>query len=297
MRILLIGVTGQVGHELFASLSNLGTVIPTTAPNEKATAITLDLADPWYLASVIDDLRPDVIVNAAAYTAVDRAESDLETAMKINGDALATIGREAKRIGATVVHYSSDYVYSNQGDQLIEEHEKEKPINAYGITKLAGDHALATSGADYMIFRTSWVYGVTGSNFVKTMLRLGMEKETLSVVSDQFGVPTCARTLADITAMALTARRPNGIYHVVNSGEAVSWYEFAKTIFELAYQWGYQGKLKKVLPISSEDYKTMALRPKNSRLSCQKLHDVLGIKPAHWQTMLEWSMPLLLKTL
>lgn len=297
MRILLIGVNGQVGHELFASLSNLGTVVPTTAPGERATAITLDLADPWYLARVIDDLRPDVIVNAAAYTAVDRAESDVETAMKVNGDALATIGEEARRIGATVVHYSTDYVYSSSGDHLLEEHEKENPINAYGVTKLAGDRALIASGADYMIFRTSWVYGITGNNFVKTMLRLGMGKETLSVVSDQFGFPTSARTLADITALALAAKRPNGIYHVVNSGEAVSWHGFATAIFELAHQAGYQGKIKKVLPISTEEYKTPAQRPKNSRLSCKKLHNTLGLRPAHWRTMLEWSLPLILKTI
>jgi len=297
MRILLIGVTGQVGHELFAGLSNLGDVFPTRALGEDSEAIELDLADPWHVAVVIDDVRPDVIVNAAAYTAVDRAESEFETAMKINGDALATIGREAKRIGATVVHYSTDYVYSSHGEHYLEEHEREDPINVYGATKLAGDHALATSGADYMIFRTSWVYGIVGNNFVKTMLRLGMEKEALSVVSDQFGLPTSARTLADITAMALTAKRPNGIYHVVNSGNAVSWHQFATTIFELAYECGYQGKIKEVLPICSEQYKTPALRPKNSRLSCKKLHDVLGIKPAEWRTMLEWSLPLILKTL
>jgi dTDP-4-dehydrorhamnose reductase len=302
-KILLTGVTGQVGTELYISLQNLGEVIPTIAPGEKfwGKALTMDLADPASIRSVINEVKPTLIVNPAAYTAVDKAEEQTTLATKINSEAPAILSELSQKLSASLIHYSTDYVYPGVGTAPYHEESPLGPLNHYGKSKLAGDQAILASKGASLIFRTSWVYGIIGQNFVKTMLRLGKDRATLKVINDQWGAPTFARTLADVTALII-ARGGNdlnsyfsehhGVYHLVNGGET-NWHEFAEKIFELARLQGYAGDVSEIIPIPTSEYPTPAKRPHNSRLSCEKLKAHFGITPPEWQTALAWAMPLI----
>jgi dTDP-4-dehydrorhamnose reductase len=304
-KILLTGVTGQVGTELYAVLQNIGEVVPTIAPGEKfaGAALTMDLCDPNAITRVVHEVKPDIIVNPAAYTAVDKAETDRELTTAINSAAPGILAQLAHQTKATLIHYSTDYVYPGQGECRYTEESATGPLNHYGASKLEGDQAVMANGESCLIFRTSWVYGIIGNNFVKTMLKLGKDRPTLKVINDQIGAPTFARTLADITAMILAqggrdlyhyGKTHRGVYHLVNGGET-SWWQFACKIFELARLHGYEGAVQEVLPISTAEYPTPAKRPHNSRLNCDKLGEHFGLRPSHWEAALAWAMPQILR--
>lgn len=285
MKILLTGATGQVGWELARSLQPLGEVV--ACDRRRA-----DLSAPGSLAALVESVAPQVIVNAAAYTAVDRAEQEPELADTINGAAPVALAAAARRAGALFVHYSTDYVFDGSGDAPRREDAPVAPINAYGRSKLAGEQAIARAGADWLVLRTSWVYASRGSNFVNTMLRLGAERESLKVVADQVGAPTSARLIADATAHVVRqalAERAQGrfapeVLHLCAAGET-SWHGFAQAVFdgwrELAGRDSL--KLRELAPISSAEYPTPAARPLNSRLDCSRLRERFGILLPDWR--------------
>lgn len=277
-KILLLGSGGQVGRELALPLSALGIV--QTAPRG-----TLDLSQTGTIVSKIRAFAPDIIVNSAAYTAVDKAEIEPDLAEKINHFAPQAIAKVAEEIGAYFVHISTDYVFDGSKASPYQETDNTNPLGIYGQSKRRGEIAIMDSGCDFLIVRTAWVYGVQGTgNFVKTMLRLGKERQEIRVVADQIGSPTWAKDLA--TAIAnLTEKRATGIYHYTNSGMA-SWYDFAVAIFEEARSLGMSLKVEKVIPIDTEDYPTPAQRPAYSVLSHHKLVQTLGDFPPHWRQSL-----------
>ncbi len=285
MKILLFGKTGQVGWELQRSLAPLGEVI---ALDTRSQDYCGDFLNPAGLAQTVLALRPDVIVNAAAYTAVDKAESDSANAHTINATAQGNVAQAAMQIGATVVHYSTDYVFDGSGSTPWCETDTPAPLSVYGASKLAGEQAIAASGVRHVIFRTSWVYGARGGNFAKTMLRLGQEREALGVIDDQVGAPTGADLLADITAHAITRLAANpqlsGLYHLTAAGET-SWYGYAQHVFEQARLNGVALKLDNAQfkPIPTSAYPTAAQRPLNSRLNCSKLKSQFDIYIPTWQ--------------
>jgi dTDP-4-dehydrorhamnose reductase len=303
--ILLTGVTGQVGGELYNCLQHLGKVVPTVARGERVGghALEMDLTDPDSIMQVCASVRPSLIVSPAAYTAVDKAEQEESTAYAVNAKAPEVLAAAAKKYGAALVHYSTDYVYPGVGTEPHTELSPVGPVNVYGKSKLAGDEAIVASGVPHLILRTSWVFGIYGHNFVKTMLKLGSERDTLKIISDQIGSPTSARSLADITAMMLASVRTKhgfaaladrgGTYHVTNSG-FTSWHDFALEIFRIARLHGRELKIKTVEPIPTESYPTPARRPRNSRLSLAKLSESYGIAPSGWQEALAWVMRALL---
>lgn len=283
MKILLLGKNGQVGWELQRSLAPLGELVSL---DRHSTDYCGNLADRDGLRHTLQTLKPDLIVNAAAYTAVDKAETDRDTAMLINGLAPQVMAQEAQRSGALLVHYSTDYVFNGRGVEPWAESAVASPVNYYGQTKLAGEQAIRTSGCQHLIFRTSWVYAARGSNFAKTMLRLAAERDTLSVIADQHGVPTSAELLADVTAHAITAtlRQPtlSGLYHLVPGGET-NWHAYAQFVLDFARAQGKPLKAGTVTPIPTSAYPTPAARPLNSRLSNQKLQQAFGLRLPHWQ--------------
>ena len=277
-RILVFGKDGQVGQAL-GGLLGLEAVMYGRAE--------ADFLRPESLRSLVQLANPLAVINAAAYTAVDRAEDEESAAFTINAEAPLVLAEECKKLGIPLVHYSTDYVFNGTGTRPWHEDMPAAPANIYGKSKRAGEEAIISVGGDYLIFRTSWVYDANGRNFLTTMLRLGAERERLSIVSDQIGAPTYALHLADRTITALhrainTPRFPSGIYHVCNGGET-SWYNFAKSIFTYARQMGYDLKVAEVQPILSADYPTPAKRPKNSRLDCSKAQQALGIVMPHWE--------------
>ncbi|MEC4719269.1 dTDP-4-dehydrorhamnose reductase [Noviherbaspirillum sp. CPCC 100848] len=274
MRILLTGRSGQVGYELERSLQGLGEVVALDRAG-------MDLSNLDQVRETILGLRPALIVNPAAYTAVDRAESEPELAMRINGEAPAVMAEAARRIGAAMIHYSTDYVFDGSKPGPYSEDDATAPINVYGRTKLAGEQAIEASGIPYLIFRTSWVYGARGHNFLLTMQRLARERDELRIVADQTGAPTWCRTIADTTAHVVTAlqcapaqaglneprwREKTGLYHLAAQGQT-TWHGFAQTI--VAH--GSSIRKPRVLPITTQDYPLPARRPANSVLSCDKL--------------------------
>jgi dTDP-4-dehydrorhamnose reductase len=285
MKILLFGKTGQVGWELQRSLAPLGEVIALDTRSQDHCG---DFLNPTGVAQTVLSIRPDVIVNAAAYTAVDKAEADSANAYTINATAPQAIAQAAMQIGASMVHYSTDYVFNGSGSKAWTELDTPAPLSVYGASKLAGEQAIAASGARHLIFRTSWVYAARGGNFAKTMLRLAQEREALSVINDQIGAPTGADLLADVTAHAIVrlAAQPQlaGLYHLAAAGET-SWYGYAQHVFALARAQGKALKLDdaQLKAIPSADYKTAAQRPLNSRLECSKLKSLLGLHIPHWQ--------------
>lgn len=283
MKILLLGKNGQVGWELQRSLAPLGELVSL---DRHSTDYCGNLADRDGLRHTLQTLKPDLIVNAAAYTAVDKAETDRDTAMLINGLAPQVMAQEAQRSGALLVHYSTDYVFNGRGVEPWAESAVASPVNYYGQTKLAGEQAILASGCQHLILRTSWVYGARGSNFAKTMLRLAAERDTLNVIADQHGAPTSAELLADVTAHAISAtlRQPalSGLYHLVPSGET-SWHAYAQFVLDFARAQGKPLKAATVTPIPTSAYPTPAARPLNSRLSNQKLQQAFGLHLPQWQ--------------
>lgn len=290
--ILLTGAGGQVGWELARSLMPLGDVV---APSRAE----FDLARPAALRDHLHRTRPDVIVNAAAYTAVDQAESEREQAMTINAQAPAVMAEEARRLGALFVHFSTDYVFDGSKSGAYVEEDEPNPQNAYGRSKLAGEDAVRASGADHLIFRTSWVYAARGRNFLRTVLRLAGERDELRMVADQVGAPTCARLIADVTALALresigerrAGRFASGLYHLSAQG-ATSWHGFAARIVDLARAVPSLGPIRTetVTPIASSDYPLPARRPLNSRLSSDRLMGRFALQLPGWERCLECVM-------
>lgn len=288
MKLLVTGANGQVGWELARSLMPLGEVI--TLDRSRC-----DLSRPETLAALVADLAPDVIVNAAAYTAVDKAESEEALATTINGVAPGELARAAKTVGALLVHYSTDYVFDGTKTGPYTEDDPVVPVNAYGRSKLAGEVAIRESGCDHLILRTTWVFAARGGNFVRTMLRLGAEREQLRVVADQHGAPTWARNIADATAhivaQAQRERRTrtfaSGIFNLTATGDT-SWHGFAEAIFATARDSLPELVLKvaNVEPIPASAYPTPAARPANSRLAGDRLAARFGIAMPHWQDAL-----------
>ncbi len=285
MRILLLGKNGQVGWELQRSLAPLGELI--SLDRHLLNGLQGDLSDLEALRATIRHLKPNVIVNAAAYNAVDKAESEKELAALINTQAVAVMADEAFALNALLVHFSTDYVFSGEGDAPWREDDPVAPLNQYGISKRAGEEAIVASGCSHLIFRTSWVYSVRGNNFAKTMLRLAREREALNVIFDQVGAPTGADLIADVTAHAIlkVTQSPDlaGIYHLVAGGE-VSWHGYASHVIEFARKIGEQLKVTEVNPIESAAYPTPARRPLNSRLDTQKLRNNFALCLPEWQS-------------
>lgn len=287
MKILLLGSAGQVGWELQRSLCPLGQLV---ALDRRSTDFCGDLANLSGLADTVHTVRPDVIVNAAAYTAVDKAESDIGTAYTVNAEAPGALAEAARAVDALLVHYSTDYVFDGSGQRPWIETDPTGPLGVYGSTKLEGEKRIALQGCKHLILRTSWVYASRGGNFAKTMLRLAGERERLSVVNDQFGAPTGADLLADVTAHMVRSVRggsgqPGGIYHVAAGGET-SWHEYARFVVEQAIKAGRVLKASPdtIDPVPSTAFPTPALRPHNSRLCTDKLRTNFDIQLPAWQT-------------
>ena len=285
MKILLFGKGGQVGWELQRSLSVLGSV---TALDFDSTEHCGDFANPAGVAETVRALRPDVIVNAAAHTAVDKAEGEADFARTLNATTPGAIAQEAAKLGAWLVHYSTDYVFDGSGSSPWMETDTPAPLSVYGRTKLEGEQLIAQSSAKHLILRTSWVYAARGGNFAKTMLRLAQERERLTVIDDQWGAPTGADLLADVTAHALRhlQQRPQdaGLYHCVAGGET-NWNQYAKYVLAHAKQAqpAIEIKAKEVAPVPTSAFPTPAVRPHNSRLSTHKLQSTFGLQMPHWQ--------------
>lgn len=284
MKILLLGKNGQLGWELQRSLGVLGEVV---ALDRHSPDLCGDLTNLARLAQAVRAVRPDVIVNAAAYTAVDKAESEPVLARAVNALAVGVLAQEAQALGAWLVHYSTDYVFDGSGTRPWRETDAPAPLNVYGQTKLEGERLIQAANPRHLIFRTSWVYGARGGNFAKTMLRLAQTRERLTVIDDQFGAPTGAELLADVTAHAIrqAVKAPGlaGVYHVAAGGET-TWFSYAKMAIALASRSELATKLvvKSVDPISTTAFPTPARRPLNSRLDTTKLQAALGLTLPDW---------------
>ncbi len=282
MKLLLLGKGGQVGWELQRSLAPLGELVALG----RAEA---DLSRPEQVAETVLTLRPDVIVNAAAHTAVDKAESEPELARTLNALAPSALAKAAQQIGALLVHYSTDYVFDGSGSEPWNEDDATRPLSVYGRTKLEGEQLVAQHCARHLVFRTSWVYAARGGNFAKTMLRLAKERERLTVIDDQFGAPTGAELLADVTAHAIrgTLHEPAkaGIYHLAAAGET-TWHGYARFVLEQAQAAGVELKATPatVDPVPTRAFPTPAARPRNSRLATIKLQTAFDLSLPHWQT-------------
>jgi len=282
--ILVTGVNGQVGFELLRSLQGLGRVVA-------ADRSILDFSDPARARDVVREIKPTIIVNPAAYTAVDKAETDEAAARMINAEAPRVLAEEAAKSGATLIHYSTDYVFDGTKDAPYVEEDATNPQNVYGRTKLGGELAIAASGCDHLILRTSWVYGRRGKNFLLTMLKLGAERPELRVVADQVGAPTWSRTIADTTAhivaRGLAATRADwwcehsGIYNLT-AGGSTSWHGFANAIFDMTMG----ERAPTITPISASEYPVPASRPANSRMSGRKLADTFDLRLPTWDAAL-----------
>ena len=284
MKILLLGKNGQVGWELQRSLSVLGELTALDRHSEPCG----DLSQPEQLAATVRELRPDVIVNAAAHTAVDKAESEVDLARTLNVTAPAALAQAAALTGAWLVHYSTDYVFDGSGQQPWREDAATGPLSVYGQTKLEGEQAIAASGCKHLIFRTSWVYAARGGNFAKTMLRLAQERERMTVINDQHGAPTGADLIADVTAHAIRSalQTPDlsGLYHLVAGGET-TWHGYASHVVARAREMRPElaWKVGEIAPVPTSAFPTPAQRPLNSRLNTHKLQQAFGLALPHWQ--------------
>lgn len=285
MKILLLGKNGQVGWELQRSLAPLGEVIALGSDSMQWCGNFQDLAG---IEATVRAIAPDVIVNAAAYTAVDKAESDADACTTVNARAPGVLAAVAAETGALLVHYSTDYVFDGSGEAPRDEAAPTGPLSVYGRTKLEGEQAIVRSGCQYLIFRTSWVYAARGGNFAKTMLRLAGERERLSVVADQIGAPTGADLIADVTAHAVRSARTqpelSGIYHLAAAGET-SWHGYASYVIDFARQAGARIQVanEAIAAVGSEAFPTPAARPKNSRLDTKKLQSAFSLTLPDWQ--------------
>lgn len=294
MRILLLGANGQVGFELQRSLAPLGTVLPATRSGRLpggAHCLRADLADAGQLAALLDVQRPHLVVNAAAYTAVDRAEDEPELALRVNGSAVGELARWCAADNAALVHFSTDYVFDGTATTPYREDHPTAPLGAYGRSKLAGEDAVRASGCRHLLLRTAWVYGARGSNFLRTMLRLA-DRDTLGVVDDQLGAPTPARHIAAATAALLAMGRGQadtfhlaaaGTFHLAAAGEC-SWHGFAAAIFEQAVAAGLLQRAPALEPLTTDQYPTRARRPRYSRLDCSRLATQTGLRLPDWRT-------------
>ncbi|OGB20890.1 MAG: dTDP-4-dehydrorhamnose reductase [Burkholderiales bacterium RIFCSPLOWO2_02_FULL_57_36] len=296
MKILLVGKNGQVGYELERSLQGIGEIVSVDRTK-------MDLANLRQVRDIVQQIKPSLIINSAAYTAVNEAESESELAMCINGDAPGVMAEEAFKLGATMIHYSTDYVFDGakrgpQGELVAyTEEDVPNPINIYGKTKLAGEKLIVASGCPYLIFRTSWIYGTRGENFLLTMLRLAQENDELSVIADQYGAPTWSRTVSAVTSRILREafhskkttkwwEGISGIYHLTSQGNT-TWFGFAQAIMMKAAQLGLLDKqAPSIRPISTKDYSTPVLRPLNSLLNSERLARSFGISCPAWQDSL-----------
>jgi len=285
MKILLLGKNAQVGWELQRALAPLGEVVAL----DRRTTPAADLSDPESLAATVRDVRPDAIVNAAAHTAVDKAENEAALARAVNTTAPAVLAREAAALGAWLVHYSTDYVFDGSGTAPWTESAPVAPLSVYGQTKADGEAAIRLSGCRHLVFRTSWVYAARGGNFAKTMLRLARERDRLTVVADQFGAPTGADLIADVSAHALRTAlsRPevSGTYHLVAAGET-SWHGYARHVIEHARAAGQEIRVPAdaIEPVPTSAFPTPARRPANSRLDTTRLRNTFGLTLPSWQS-------------
>lgn len=291
--ILLLGSRGQVGAETLPLLREIAEVV---SPRREE----LDLTDEPAVRAVVRDLKPRWIVNAAAYTAVDEAETEARTAYRLNGELPGILGEEASRMGAAVVHFSTDYVFSGDGQRPWTEDDPTNPLNVYGASKLAGERALAASGADHFIFRTSWVFGAHGKNFLRRVLQLSLGRDEMKVVDDQTGSPTWSRTLAQLVGhtiqraegraklnganLAAAMRSMGGLYHA-SSGGYTTWFGFASQILQIAREAMPEKFMTTLTPIPSIARPAAALRPMNSRLNCERLTNELEFEMPHWQSV------------
>ena len=286
MKILLFGKGGQVGWELQRSLAPLGELVALDADSQDLCG---DFTNLEGIAQTVRSIAPDIIVNAAAHTAVDKAESEPKLAHTINALAPSVLAQEAMRSGAWLIHYSTDYVYGGSGDKPWLETDSTGPLSIYGKTKLDGENFIRATGCKHLIFRTSWVYAARGGNFAKTMLRLAQERDSLTVINDQIGSPTGADLLADVTAHAIRTalQRPqvSGLYHLVASGQT-SWHDYARYVIDYARQAGIEIKVtpEAIRPVPTSAFPLPATRPKNSRLNTQKLQNTFGLNLPHWQS-------------
>jgi len=287
MRILLTGVTGQVGSALRAPLSAFATLLP-------ADRGQLDLSQPATLSSALDRLKPDLIVNPAAYTAVDLAEDECELAFRVNSDAPAAMAQWAARHGVPLLHFSTDYVFDGSGETAWREEDAPAPLSAYGSSKLAGERAIINAGGRHLIVRTSWVYAAQGKNFLRTMVRLAGERKELRIVADQFGAPTSARIIADAVVQILRKEcrgsgdpfnHEGGLINISASGET-SWHGFADAILAGLKRRGVKLETEQLVAIATSEYPTRAARPRNSRLDHGRLNDRYGIVMPSWRTAL-----------
>ncbi|MFZ5467451.1 MAG: dTDP-4-dehydrorhamnose reductase [Pseudomonadota bacterium] len=283
MKILLLGKNGQVGWELQRALAPLGELV--ALDREGKDGMCGDLSRPDDLPRTVRDLAPDVIVNAAAYTAVDKAEGDADQARRINAEAVGALSAEAARLDALLVHYSTDYVFDGSGATPWREEDAPAPLSVYGRTKLEGEQSIVASGCRHLIFRTSWVYAARGHNFARTMLRLAAERERLTVIDDQHGAPTGAELIADVTAHAIRATMPRpelgGLYHLAASGET-TWHGYATYVIEQARALGRSLAVQEIAPIPTSAYPTPARRPLNSRLDTSRLTAAFDLTMPHW---------------
>lgn len=286
MRILLLGKHGQVGWELQRALAPLGQIIALGHKNE--SGLCGDLERPDELRKTVQQLQPDAIVNAGAYTAVDQAESEPERAELINAEAPGVLAEEAARLDAFLVHYSTDYVFDGSGTTLWREDDNPAPLNVYGATKWRGEQAVRQAQAQHLVFRTQWVYAARGKNFIRTMLRLASERDALQVIDDQVGAPTGAELIADVTAHALcmVMRQPEqgGTYHLAASGQA-TWHDYARFVISTARDTGWPIRVADdaIARVGTEAFPTPATRPHNSRLNTDRLSDVFGFALPDWR--------------
>ena len=276
-KFLVLGANGQLGRVLNVLLENVICLGHNDA----------DLSKPETLPDIIKSIQPDILINTAAYTQVDKAESEYELAFTINGIAPEILAKTAVEMNIPFIHYSTDYVFDGSGEKPWQEADKTNPLNVYGKSKLAGEEAVIKTGEKYLIFRTSWVYDAYGKNFLNSMLTLAKERETLKVIGDQYGAPTYAPHLAQATLQAIgnamgMADFPSGIYNLCATGDA-TWYRFAEEIFKQAREAGMELKLQKHEPIPATQYPLPALRPYNSRLNCSKAREILGVELPDWK--------------
>ncbi|MEL3953604.1 dTDP-4-dehydrorhamnose reductase [Stenotrophomonas bentonitica] len=286
MTILLLGANGQLGQELQRALAPLGTIVATTRSGALPDGSACEVADfdqPASLAALLDRVQPTVVVNAAAYTAVDRAESDRDAAFRANAEAPGVLAQWCAQAGVPLVHYSTDYVFEGQGTRPYREDDATAPLGVYGASKLAGEQAIRAAGGRHLIFRTAWVYASHSANFLRTMLRVGAERDVLRVVADQVGTPTPAALIADVTAQALQHDGAlSGTWHLTAKGET-SWHGFAEAIFAEAVATGVLPRAPKVEAITTAEYPTPAKRPAYSHLDVAKLEQDFGVVLPSWQ--------------
>jgi len=298
MRILVTGVSGQVGGALVPRLKPFGTVIPHDE-------FTIDFTKLDSISAALDRDAPDLIINPAAYTAVDKAEDEPELAMRINGEAPGVIARWAADHSVPLIHFSTDYVYDGRGDRPWREDDEARPLGVYGKTKLAGEDAVRSAGGSYLIFRTCWVYAAQGKNFMRTITRLALERKELRIVGDQIGAPTSAALIADAVTKVVSdgpdrlrdrAVQAKGLVHICGLGET-SWYGFTTAIVEGLRHRGVRLAVEKVTPIRTDEYPTRAARPLNSRLDLGRLQQIFGIAPPQWEAALAPELDLLAEEL